>query len=60
MQTIGDQATRSSRVTAVYPDGARSFSLEHGATFSDLADRLARLEERIGRKPLSVGVTLAA
>jgi hypothetical protein len=60
MSTINHRALRSSRVTAVYEDKISSFALERGATFSDLADHLAEIEERSGRKPTAVGVKLDA
>ena len=52
MRNLGYHTMRTSLVTALYDDAARSFRLEAGATFSDLAERLAR----IGRTPLSVDV----
>lgn len=54
MRDLSHQATRPSRVTALYDDNARSFSLRGGATLGDLADRLAQIEEDSGRKPIAV------
>jgi len=60
MPTTNHRALRSSRVTAVYEDKISSFALKRGATFSDLADHLAQIEERSGRKPTAVDVKLDA
>ena len=60
MRNLNDHAARPSRVTALYDDAARSFRLKEGATFSDLAEQLARIEMLSGRKPLSVGVKFDA
>jgi hypothetical protein len=60
MRIVSDQTPRASRVTAVYEDNALSFPLKRGATFSDLADHLAQIEERSGRKPIAVDVKFDA
>ncbi len=60
MSIINCRTLRSIRVTALYEDKISSFALERGATFRDLADHLAQIEERSGCKPTAVGVTLDA
>jgi hypothetical protein len=60
MRDLSHQAIRPSRVTALYKDNARSFSLKGGATLGDLADRLAQIEESNGRKPTAIEVKFDA
>jgi hypothetical protein len=47
-------------VTALYADEARTFWLTAGATFGDLAERVAEIEARSGRKPIAVDVKCEA
>ena len=47
--------SRPSHVTALFSDGALSFSLPKGATLEDLAQRLVRLD---GRGPSKITVKL--
>jgi len=55
-----DQPMSQIWVTAVYEDKISSFSLTQGATLGDLADHLAQAEEKIGRKPIAVGIKFDA
>jgi hypothetical protein len=47
---------RPHRVTAVFQDSRLSFDLVRGATFAQLAERLARLGEAHGGLPVSVDI----
>ncbi len=49
-------AQKPNRVSAVFQDLRLSFELARGATFAQLAERLARLGEAHGGLPLSVDV----
>jgi hypothetical protein len=49
-------AQKLNRVTAVFQDSRLSFDLARGATFAQLAERLAGLGEAHGGLPLSVDV----
>ncbi len=60
MTDLSHQATRPHRVTVLYGDNVRSFSLKGGATLRDLADRLAEIEGSSGRKPIAVDVKFDA
>jgi hypothetical protein len=60
MRNLTDHAPRQNRVTAVYEDKISSFALKKGATLSDLAEHLAQIEARSGRKPIAVGVKFDA
>jgi hypothetical protein len=60
MRNLNDHTPRPSRVTALYADDARSFRLKEGATFSDLAECLAQIEARNGRKPIAIDVKFDA
>lgn len=60
MRNLSDQTIRSSRVRAVYDGDALSFVLKGGATLRDLADHLAQIEDRSGRKPIAVDVKFDA
>jgi hypothetical protein len=60
MLAMHHDASRPSRVTVAFEDGAVSFVLSNGATFEDLADRLDRLGERHYGKPVAIAVKLAA
>jgi len=60
MRTLTNETTRQTRVTAIYEDKISSFALKKGATLSDLADHLAEIEERSGRRPIAVDVKFDA
>ncbi len=46
----------SSRVVALFKNGARTFLLREGATFTDLADGIESLGERNQGEPISIHV----
>jgi hypothetical protein len=60
MRNLTDHAARQNQVTAVFEDKISSFALKKGATLSDLAEHLAQIEARSGRKPIAVGVKFDA
>jgi hypothetical protein len=60
MRNLTGQAVQGHRVTAVYEDRVSSFLLKKGATLSDLADKLAQIQKRSGRKPIAVDVKFDA
>jgi hypothetical protein len=47
---------RGNQVIARFPDCLVAFEMPRGATFADLAERLANYEERMHEIPLSVAV----
>lgn len=47
---------RSNQVVARFPDCFVAFEMPRGATFADLAERLASYEERMQELPISVAV----
>ena len=47
---------RTNAVIAQFPDCVLAFEMPRGATFGDLAERLARFEERMDETPISVAV----
>ncbi len=53
---MNNSVQRPTRVTAVFQGSRLSFDLARGATFAQLAERLARLGEAHGGLPLSVDV----
>ena len=59
MSHIPDDEPQLSRVRVAFEDGALSFMLSKGATFEDLAHRLARLGNGHYGKPLAIEVELA-
>ena len=60
MSHTPDDEPQLSRVRAAFEDSALSFMLSKGATFEDLAHRLARLGKGHHSKPLAIEVELAA
>ena len=54
------RAARPHQVTAAYEGSVVSFLLATGATFGDLAEYLAKIEERQGRRPIAIDVKLDA
>jgi len=47
---------RANSVVARFPDWVLAFEMPRGATFGELAERLASFEERMDEVPLSVAV----
>lgn len=56
MIAIGTHQSHTASVVAQFPDCLVSFELPRGATFADLAERLANFEERMDEMPIAVAV----
>jgi hypothetical protein len=50
------QSNKANSVIARFPDCLLAFDMPRGATFADLAERLADFEERMDETPISVAV----
>jgi hypothetical protein len=56
MHKSREHGLRSSRVTAVFEDGALSFILAKGATLEELSGRLADLGQAHKGRPVAISV----
>ncbi len=57
MMAIGTTRTyHANSVVAQFPDCVLAFEMPRGATFGELAERLASFEERMDEIPISIAV----
>jgi hypothetical protein len=57
--TRTELSSHANSVVALFPEGLLAFEMPRGATFADLAERIAYLGERMDDGPISIAVRTA-